>query len=261
MLRTDTAHSDIVDDEDFQGQTEEHPFEHISCPSHPEYKLQLLCTKENFSPLLLCIKCLIDTETQRTVSGDDLVYIHDAINKGLSLDVSEGQMQSAKAKLEQKFLEFSSVDYLGVYEQHSNAQINKLEREIARIKESLDELQTQFKQLFSKQYRYLKNKQEELTTKIKEFIENQEHVDTLRTLNPEEITDVIRRLTNAKEYEKLVKSLYDRGSLNEGVVEGTMLKEVFGIIDDLKNKVYNLKNFKIEMSKLEGFKILAFSKD
>ena len=253
MIREDTARSDLNDDVDTQAAEDgEHPYEQISCPTHRGYKLQLLCTKENFTPALLCIKCLIDPATQRAVSGNDLVYIRETISKALGNEVPDSQIQAAKEKLEKKFAELTSVDYLGNFEQHSETQLKKLEREIVSMKESLDYLYSRFKQIFDKQFKILKEKQDGLTAKTKAFIDEQEEVDNLRNSNPKQIMEAIRGISDLKEYEKLVRALYSRASLNEGMTEGTKLDEIFEIIDEIKSNVTALMNFRIETDKLRG---------
>ena len=257
MMQEETAHSDTK--ADIIPETLnyiEHPYEHLFCPTHREYPLQILCTKENFTPSLLCIKCLIDPAIQRHVSGDDLIYIRDAVSKGLSDDVSESQIQVAKEKLENKFTEFTSVDYLGKYEQHSHTQLKKIEREFLGIKERLDYIYSQFKHLFDKQFKLLEEKQEGLTFKIKEFIDEQEEVDNLRNSSPKQVTQYLRGIGEPKHYGRLVKALHQRGKLNEGMTDGTMLEKIFDIIDGLKCDVSILTDFCIETTPFKGMNLV-----
>lgn len=250
MIRTDPVFSDNIDEEVPQGSNKGHPFEPFNCPTHPGYKLEVMCTKENFTPSLLCVKCIIDPEIHK--QNESFVPIHEAISRGISTRISQSQLQQAKDKLEKRLIEFTSIDYLGVYERHTETQMKKLEREIGRIKESLDSLHAHFKQLFDKEQKYLNDKQEEIKARIQEFIDEQEQIDTLDNFTAEEILQAIEKMTNVKEYEKLVKVLYHRGSLSERGSEGIMVSEIFAVMDDLKNKVNTMKNYRIDTSKLEG---------
>lgn len=243
-------YSDLVEEEGGLKVSQGNAFENFTCPTHPGYKLEALCTKENFSPSLLCVKCLIDPEVHK--QSDSFVPIDEVINKGTAAPTSEQLMMSAREKLERKFVEFSAVDYLAIFERHSDTQLMKLNKEIVKIKESLDDLMLQFKQLFEKESNYLKEKHEEIKVKTQQFIDEQESMEGLQDLTREEILDALTKLNSIKDYERILKVLHHRASMTGGATENVLVNEIFEIMDDIKSKVNTVKNQKIDTSRLEG---------
>lgn len=255
MIRTEP----VLDDAVSQASSDEQPYEQFACPFHPRYKLQVLCTKEGFNPSLLCIGCLIDPTNEKRLKGENLggeniVPIHDIIIKGVTTSSrSATPIQFAKENIEQRFAEFSSRDYVGIYERHVEGQMKRLDREIGKIKDSLEDLRFQFKTFFEKQVDYLKGKEEELKSKVNEYVDEREKIENLRFSSPEEIIDEIKNITDIRDYERFIKMLYHRGYANAGLGNSSMLQGVLDLMNTLKERVSVMKTSKIDTGKLEGY--------
>lgn len=252
MIKTEPAYSDLSGDAFSQASSEDRPYEPFYCTRHPQHKLEVLCTKENFQPSLLCIRCLTENSTKESVKAEDLKLIQDIIDKGTTNPQTTTVIQFAKEKFEQKFTDFSARDYLGIYERHVQGQMQKLDREIGRIKDSLEDLRFQFQTYFEKQVVHLKDKEEDVKKKATEYIEERDKIENLRFLTPQEIVEEIRQIPNVKDYEKFVKMLYHRSSDSQGGIENTMLQGVFEAMDNFKENMNLLKTCKLDTAKLEG---------
>ena len=249
MIRADIQNVDF-DDAASHHSGDNHPYERFYCNTHLGNKIQVLCTKEGFRPALMCVKCIIDPEVLRLVKSENMVPIHDVINRAISDDRTDTHSQLVKETLEQKFTEFVSRDYAGVYDRHVESQMKKLDREIERVKESLDELRFQFHKIFEKQATDLRNKEGDLRRRCKEYIEEQEHIENLRTATSTDIIETIRHMSNVDDYERFLKALYHRSS--RGMNDNTILREFFDTMNSFRDRVNTMKNCKIDTSKIEG---------
>lgn len=251
IARTDLSRSDYLNELLPQSPSVDDLYDHFSCRIHPGFKLQVLCPKEDFQPPLLCTKCLLDPEIERRLKGQPLIAIQEVINKGASVMPRESVSQQSRDALRAKIIDYSNKDYVGTFERHTDTQLKKLQREIEKVKESLDELQIQFKNLFEKQQKHLKDKEEELKSRIEAYFDEQEQMESLFYSSPEEIMEVIRKTSNVKEFEAIVKMLYHRGSQNHKAIASGMMNKIYEIMDDVEEKVNKMRNCKIHTSLLE----------
>lgn len=249
MIRADIQGVDF-DDAGGQFEGENQPYERFYCSRHPGNKIQVLCTKENFRPSLMCVKCIIDPEVLRVVRSENMLPIHDVINRAISENHIDTQTQSVKETLEQKFTDFASRDYAGVYDKHVEVQLKKLDREIEKVKESLDELRYQFQRIFEKQSSDLRSKEEDLKRRCKEYIEEQEHIENLRFATSTDIIEAILQMNDVEEYERFLKALFHRSA--QGMNENLFINEFFDTTNSFRERVNAMKNCKIDTSLLEG---------
>lgn len=249
MLRTDQTKREFFSEILSQASNDDQLFDHLSCPLHPGFKIQALCPKENFHPSLLCIKCMIDPNI---IKLESFVPIQDIINKATTITQLDAETQASREAFKNKILDFSSKDYLDSFERHAEAQIKKLRIEIERVKDSLDGMESQFKKLFEKQYKFLKSREHDLKKRINEYVVDQEQLQRFLNLTSEEIIETIKKTTSVKEYEKFIKILYHRGSPDQRATESAMINGIMEVMDDLKDKTHKMKSYKIETSILEG---------
>ena len=252
MIRSELACSDLLDESGLQMSPEGHSSGHFTCPLHTGYKVAVLFPKEGFTRPLLCVKCLIDPEIERQLKGENLIALNDLIHRSSTSNHSNVNVQLAKEKLEKKYSEFKSRDYLGVYDRHVEMQMRKLDREIEKFKEVLEELRFQISQVYEGHSKNLRAQEEHLTRKITEYIDEQDEIENLGKSTQEDINEAIRRMDDIKEYEMLMKALYRRSSFSQSGFENLALKSIVSFIDDLKDRVNSMKNFRIDTTKMEG---------
>ena len=251
MLRNNQMRSDSFGDLISQASGDTHPVDHLSCPMHPGFKLQGLCPEETY-PSLLCIKCMIDPEIEKRVKFETVVAIQDVINRVTVINEMEAQVQIDRDTLKNTILEFGSKDYLRSFERHVDSQMKKLHREIQRTKDSLDEMEVQFKRLFEKQQKHLQMREDELKQRINEYVADQDELKQFLNLTPQQIMEAIRKISTIKEYERFLRVLYQRGSPDQRAIQTSMIKGITEVMEDLSDKVTKMKNFKIQTSLLEG---------
>lgn len=252
MIRSELARSDLLDDSVSQNSADGRSHEQFTCPLHVGYKVEVLCPKENFHRPLLCIKCLIDPEIEKQLKGENLIALNDLIRRGITNNESNTHAQYAKEAMEKKYFDFTSRDYIGIYDRYVESQMKRLDREIERFKESLEELRFQINQVYEKQSKLLKAQDEELRKKVMDYIEEQVEIENLGKSTPEDIMEAIRRMDNIKEYERFMKALYYRSVSGEGAFESVVVNGISEMMKELKNKVNSMKGCKIDTSKIEG---------
>ena len=230
------------------------PFEPFYCPTHPSCKIEALCTKEGFQPSLMCVKCLIDPKIQKQVRAEQVVPIHDIINKAASPSVASIRTDAMKEKLEKRFSEFTSKDHVEAFDEHIKTQMRKLDREFESIKESLEELRFQFQQIFEKQSHDLRKREEELVLMFKDFMKEQELIDSLTGATLVDIVSTIQRMDDIKDYERFLKALHLRNTFTNPMVESLHLQELFSCVTNFKSRINAMRRCRIDTSKLEDIR-------
>ena len=255
MLRSDQAKREFLSEIMSQASNSDQLFDHLSCPLHPGFKIQALCPKENFYPSLLCVKCMIDPDIEKRMKPESFIAIQDIILKATANTELDAQSLADREAFKNKIVDFSSKGYLDSFERHADSQIKKLQFEIEKVKEGLDVMESQFKKLFDKQFKYLKSKEHDFKKKINEYVIDQEQLQQFLNLTQEEIIETIKKTTTVKEYEKFIKILYYRGRPDQRAIETSMINEILEAMDDLKDKSNKMKSYKIETSFLEGIRL------
>lgn len=255
MIRSDTSRSDLFCDLFSQASGELNSFDQLSCSFHPGFRLQVFCPEESIQPALLCVKCMLDPETEKRIKMDSLVAIQDVINRISALNDLEAQAQIERDSLKKTMFDFTSKDHFGSFDRHVDAQMKKLHREIEKTKESLDELEAQFRKVFEKQQKFLRSKEEELKKRINEYVVDQEQLKQFLNLTPQQIMETIKKITSLREYEKLIRTLYQRETIDQQAIQTAMINGIVEVMDDVKEKVNKLKNYKIQTTLLEGNEI------
>lgn len=229
-------------------------FELRRCPFHPNYNVEVYCSKENWEPSVMCIKCYLDPEVSKRIRGEPLIAIRDLILKSIQIDSTHGALfLDSKAEiLEQKYIELAARDHVGVFKRHADIQLRKLDVEIDRLKQSLDDLRGKFIQFFEKQVKILENKQDDIERKVYNFLLEKEEMEKKSFGTLEELVRELNALEEFKDYEKFVRLLYKKSQFDEEGKEGTTLKKIFDSIDDNGTLLTNMKSMKIDTGILEG---------
>ena len=228
----------------------------LPCPTHQKFRIEAFCPKEDHQPALLCIKCLLDPEISKEVRGSTLITIRDLIVKSIE-KTSRSQHNSSvvtpvKETLEQKFLEFTTKDYIGIFERHVESQMKKLDREIDRIQDSLQNLRAQFVTFFSKQSETLRNQEEELRKKVVEYIEEKDEIEKLHFTSVDDLLSELRMLEGSDDYERFIRTLYRKSVDTREDVEGSLLKKIGDMMVEQRSQVSTMKNMRIDTFVLEG---------
>src|SRR5438874_1318509 len=102
---------------------EANAFELRRCSFHTNYNVEVYCAQENFEPSVMCIKCYLDPEISKRIRGEPLIAIRDLILKSIQIDSNQGTLflQSKAEILEQKYIETTARDHVGVFKRHAEA--------------------------------------------------------------------------------------------------------------------------------------------
>lgn len=250
--RLQQIHDDILSQPSMDLQT----FELPPCPIHRNFRIEAFCPKEGFAPALLCVKCILSPDFQKEARGDAIVPIRDLISKSVEkanrLMASSMNATPIKEGLEHKFLEYTTRDYVGVFERHIESQMKKLDREMDRIRESLDNLRGQFVNFFDKQVEGLRNSDEEIRAKVGEYIDEKNDVANMRFSSVEEVISELRIIEDFREYERFIRNLYKKSNDTRESGEGSLLKQITTLMEDLRSKVSTMKSMRVDTMLLEG---------
>lgn len=257
MIQTNSIASAMSEEDDVARQKLElYSFDLLSCPSHPGFGVEVFCARENFlQPCLLCIKCILDPEIAREIKGVSLIAIRDIITKSVEKTnyVANRQAnQPSHENLEQRYLEFDRKDYIRVLERHIENQMKRLDRDIEKMKESLQKLREQFVQFFGRQTQVLMKQEEEIKKKMELFVLEQDELNKVSFYTVPDLLKVLNAIKNYKEYERFVKLLFRRSNEPKEGVEDPLQKKIFEAMDRMKTQVLQVKGMKVDTSILEG---------
>lgn len=233
-------------------------FELRRCPFHPNYHVEVFCPKEGLEPSVMCIKCYLDPEISKKFNDEPLLALKDIIVK--SVDKNNGKMSTQKSQLlgdrmeslEQKFLEFNTRDYLGIFERHVESQMKKLDQELDRMRDSLNAFREKFVQFYEKQLENLKAKEEEIKQKVTHYIEEKEEADQRSFRSLDDVLRELNTLTDFNEYQRFIKILYKKSQYSSEDEEGSSLKKIIDMMTNMRTLTANMKTIKIDTTILEG---------
>ena len=244
-----SEHDDLFSNQSLDLQT----FELIKCQTHPAYRVEAFSAKDTLKSGLLCIKCILSPEVSKEIRGD-LIAIKDLISKSVGKGGVASALRKAPDPFDKKFLEFSQRDYIGIFDRHVETQMDKLDKEIERVKEALLKLREQFVKFFEKQGQVLKSKDEELKQKAMQYFEEKEE---LEKRNFGSVNDILRELSTIQQfedYERFIQLLFKKSALSRGDEDNALSKKLLTMMEDLRIQASNLKGMRIDTQVLQGMK-------
>ena len=234
--------------------SELHTFELIQCRSHPEFRVEAFCSKENVHPGLLCIKCLLDPAKAKEIQGD-LTAIKDIITKSVEKKnygaYGMGLSEISNENLEERVLQLSTKDHVGTFEKHVEVQIKKLDREIERLKDSLNDLRSQFVEYFKKQTEVLQVRDMDLKRKVYQFFQDKEELQNMEFATVPELLRKLRVIYDYEQYENFIRILHKKASVNEEG-DGSIKSKLLGLIDEINTEAAKSKNLRVDTKIIEG---------
>lgn len=243
------------DEPTFQTAQDLDAFELITCPIHPNYRVEAFCPKDTLKSGLLCIKCILHPDISKEIRSDSLIAIKDLISKSAELATNasyQSDLDAAQESFDKKFLDYSTKDYVASYDRHVETQMSKLDQELDRIREALNGLREQFVQFFQNQAETLRKADEEFKQKALEYFEEKEKLEKMTFGS---VYDILRELTlipQFVEYEKFIRVLYDKLMIARGDKEASLTKKMMNMMEDVKTQASGMRTLKVDTKILEG---------
>lgn len=230
-------------------------WENLRCEAHPNLKIDVLCVNDAEDEIkLLCIKCIINAHNYDVSKGDKLIAIKEVVQKcAETINADQSKMSKSKDDLHDKFLDYSTKNYIGTFEQHIDSQLSMVDQEVDDMIKKLQDLKKKYKQFYTKELEQLKAKNEEVKEKMKAFLDEDAHHDSFRLTSVQDIYDQLANVVTKEELLTLMKHLYHRSKERvDATCDTTNYQTTINLMDEIKDKISRMRSFEFDISKLKG---------
>jgi len=257
MLQTTPLANSLSEDDNSspKPQFELHSFDLLPCPIHPGFAVEVFCSRENYQPSLLCIKCILDPDISKDIRGIDLIAIRDLIFETVQKanhPTTSSANQLACEHFERSYLEFDRRDYLRVFERHVENQMKKLDRDMEKIRESLQKLREQFVHFFSKQTEALTRYDDEIKKKMQQYVVEKDEINKASFYVLSDLLRELREKQTYKEYEKFIRLLHKKCHGIQDSEDNLLQRKILELMDEMKTQTIIMKGMKVDTQILDS---------
>ena len=229
-------------------------WENFKCLYHPDFRVDVFCyEKDCKSHSLLCIKCILESDSRNTHRGHNLMTIKEIIGKCVeTIQHNNNKILKTRDGLQDKFIDFLTKDYVNIHEKHIEKQFDKVDHEIKMLIDLLDQLRKRYKEHFEKDIIEVRLNNGQIKSKINKFIDDHSEFMKMKYNNIEDIYNEIKKITTYEEFEYFVRELYKKSSEDLKDIESPNFKQILDMMEDIKEKVNTAKTREIDTNKFTG---------